>query len=37
MHAVVVRVTVHNVEMGQNVLQEEVVPRARQSPGFAAG
>jgi hypothetical protein len=37
MHAVVVRVTVHNVEMGQNVLQEEVVPRARQSPGFVAG
>jgi hypothetical protein len=37
MHAVVARVTVQNVEMAQKLLQDEVVPRARQSPGFVAG
>jgi hypothetical protein len=37
MHAVVVRVTVHDVETAQKALQEQVVPRAQQSPGFVAG
>ena len=37
MHAVVVRVTVQDVEPAQKALQEQVVPRAQQSPGFVAG
>jgi hypothetical protein len=37
MHAVVVRVTVHDVEKAQKVLEEQVVPRVQQSPGFVAG
>ncbi len=37
MHAVVVRVTVRDVETAQTGLQEQVVPRVRQSPGFVAG
>jgi heme-degrading monooxygenase HmoA len=37
MHAVVVRVTVHDAEASQQVLQEQVVPRVSQSPGFIAG
>jgi hypothetical protein len=37
MHAVVVRVTVHDVETAQAALKEQVVPRVQQSPGFVAG
>jgi alpha-acetolactate decarboxylase len=37
MHAIVVRVTVRDVEPAQKALQEQVVPRAQQSPGFVAG
>jgi hypothetical protein len=37
MHAVVVRVTVSDVERAQEELRNEVVPRASQSPGFIAG
>jgi hypothetical protein len=37
MHAVVVRVTVHDVGTAQTALQEQVVPRVQQSPGFVAG
>jgi len=37
MHAVVVRVTVRDVETAQTGLQEQVVPRVQQSPGFVAG
>ncbi len=37
MHAVVVRVTVHDVETAQTGLQEQVVPRVQQSRGFVAG
>ena len=37
MHAVVVRVTVSDPEKAQKALQEEVAPRASQSPGFRAG
>ena len=37
MHAVVVRVTVHNLEGAEERLRNEVVPRASSSPGFQAG
>ncbi len=37
MHAVVVRVTVSDVEKAQEALRSEVVPRVSQSPGFVAG
>ena len=37
MHAVVVRVTVNDDERGRRMLNEEVVPRAKQAPGFVAG
>jgi hypothetical protein len=37
MHAVVVRVTVNDVETAQKALQEQVVPRVQQSTGFVAG
>jgi hypothetical protein len=37
MHAVVVKVTVSDVESAQKALQEQVVPRVQQSPGFVAG
>jgi hypothetical protein len=37
MHAVVVRVTVNDVETAQKMLEEQVVPRVKQSPGFVAG
>jgi hypothetical protein len=36
-HAVVVRVTVNDDERGRRMLDEEVVPRAKQAPGFVAG
>jgi hypothetical protein len=37
MHAVVVGVTITDFETGRKHLQEQVVPRASQAPGFVAG
>lgn len=37
MHAVVVKVKVHDVEAGVSALRDEVVPRVSQAPGFVAG
>ena len=37
MHAVVVRVTINDFDGAQKVLEEQVVPRASQAPGFVAG
>ena len=37
MHAVVVRVTVSNLEGAEQRLRDEVVPRASSAPGFQAG
>ena len=37
MHAVVVRVTVNNVEASIQELRESVVPTVAQAPGFVAG
>lgn len=37
MHAVLVRVTVHDREAAQQNLREELVPRVAQAPGFVAG
>ena len=37
MYAVVVNVTLRDVEAAQKELQEEVVPRAKQAPGFVTG
>ena len=37
MHAVVVNVSINDVERGVAMLHEEVVPRASQAPGFVAG
>jgi heme-degrading monooxygenase HmoA len=37
MHAVVVRVTITEVEGSETVLREQVVPRVSQAPGFVAG
>jgi hypothetical protein len=37
MHAVVVRVTIGDVETAQRGLREQVVPRVKQAPGFIAG
>jgi hypothetical protein len=37
MHAVVVKVTVNDVEAAQSVLREETVPAVSQIPGFVAG
>jgi hypothetical protein len=37
MHAVVVRVTIEDFDAARKGLQEEVVPRASQAPGFVAG
>jgi hypothetical protein len=37
MHAVVVRVSISDPESAQKGLEEMVVPRASQSPGFVAG
>jgi len=36
MHAVVVRVTVNDLEGSEAVLREQVVPRVAQAPGFVA-
>jgi hypothetical protein len=37
MHAVVVRVSISDVETAQKGLKEEVVPVVSQAPGFVAG
>ena len=37
MHAVVVRVTINDLETGRQFLTEQVVPRVKQAPGFVAG
>ena len=37
MHAVVVTVTIHDVEKARAFLTEEIVPRVSQAPGFVAG
>lgn len=37
MHAVVVRVSIGDVEVARKGLREQVVPRASQAPGFVAG
>ena len=37
MYAVVVNVTLKDVEAAQRELQEQVVPRAKEAPGFVAG
>jgi hypothetical protein len=36
-HAVVVRVTINDFDGAQQVLNEQVVPRASGAPGFVAG
>jgi hypothetical protein len=36
MHAVVVRVTINDLESSESVLREQVVPRVKQAPGFVA-
>jgi hypothetical protein len=36
MHAVVVRVSISDLESARKMLQEEVVPRASQAPGLVA-
>ena len=37
MHAVVVKVTLHDQEAAQAELNEKVIPRVSQAPGFVAG
>ena len=37
MHAVVVRVSISDIETAQKGLEEMVVPRVSQAPGFVAG
>jgi hypothetical protein len=37
MHAVVVRVTIHNVDRTREVLNGQVVPQVSGAPGFQAG
>jgi hypothetical protein len=37
MHAVVVKVTINDLESATAALREEVVPRASGAPGFVAG
>jgi hypothetical protein len=37
MHAVVVRVTIKEMDAAERALREEVVPRVSQAPGFVAG
>jgi hypothetical protein len=37
MHAVVVKVNIKDVEDATRALEEEVVPRVSQAPGFVAG
>ena len=37
MHALVVRVTIHNVDRTREVLNTQVVPQVSGAPGFQAG
>lgn len=37
MHAVVVNVSISDFEGGRKMLEEDVVPRVKQAPGFVAG
>jgi hypothetical protein len=37
MHALIVRVTIHDLERATAELKEQVVPRSSQSPGFVTG
>jgi hypothetical protein len=37
MHAVVVRVTIHNEDVAEKILSEQIVPRVSGAPGFVAG
>ena len=37
MHAVVVRVTIHNEDAATKILNEQIVPRVSGAPGFVAG
>jgi hypothetical protein len=37
MHALVVRVTIHNVDRTREVLNDQVVPQVSGAPGFKAG
>ena len=37
MHAVVVKVSIKDSEAAQKALEEQVVPRVKQAPGFVAG
>jgi hypothetical protein len=37
MHAVVVRVTINDLEAAERALHEQLVPRVSQAPGFVAG
>ena len=37
MHAVIVKVTIKDVDPATKLLREQVVPRAAQAPGFVAG
>ena len=37
MHAVVVKVTIHDAEGGLSALREQLVPRVSQAPGFVTG
>ena len=37
MHAVVVRVTIHNLDRTREVLNSQVVPQVSAAPGFKAG
>jgi hypothetical protein len=37
MHAVVVQVTIHDFDRGREMLENEIVPRVKQAPGFVTG
>ena len=37
MHAVIVRVTIKDMDVATKALQGQVVPRAAQAPGFVSG
>jgi hypothetical protein len=37
MHAIVVKVSINDAEAAQTSLEEQVVPRVKQAPGFVAG
>lgn len=37
MHAVVVKVTINDLEVADRFLRDQVVPRVSQTPGFVAG